>query len=378
MMRILMANYEFPPLGGGGATANYYLAREMVKAGNNVTVLTSGFRGLPNRADIDGIEVLRVPVWRRRRDYTKMHEMLQYVMLAAPKAASMGRNWDIVQTFFALPSGLVGWWPSKLARIPHVIRIGGGDLPGHEKRFGTAHKILHPVLGKLLRGADARVVNSQGLQERARSVFPDLEFNIINNGVDTELFRPATDANNDVPTVIFVSRLIERKGLQFLIETLAGLNRNGVLFNLMVVGDGPMRAQLEAQVNDTGLTDRVQFLGLRDRAELPDIYRQGDMFCLPSSSEGMANVVLEAMATGLPVVTTAVPGTGELVQDGVNGFVIEKPDANLLRDPLNILLTDKKMRMRLGQESRRRSEEFAWSKMAAMYIEMYQNLINAS
>jgi len=382
-MRILIINYEFPPVGGGGATANYYLAREMVKKGHSVTVLTSGFYGLPRREDVEGIEVLRVPVWRRRRDFTKIHEMLQYVLSATPRAAIMGRRnaparWDVVQTFFAVPSGLVGWWPATLSCTPHVIRLGGGDLPGHEKRFSLAHRVLRPVVGYLLKKAAARVVNSTGLKNRAQSTFPNLSFEVIYNGIDTERFYPSEFVPDDIPTMLFVSRLIERKGLQFLLAALAHVKKEGIPFWLLVVGDGPMRQQLQAQTEQLGLADMVQFLGLKPRDELPEIYRQGDIFCLPSSSEGMANVVLEALATGLPVVTTDVPGTAELVQDGANGFVVQPGSAEALVMPLKKLLSDATLRQDFGQVSRQRSLDFTWHKMAEKYLKLYEKFCDTA
>jgi len=379
-MRILMVNYEFPPVGGGGATATYHLAKEMVQAGHHVTVLTSGFSRLPASERVEGIDVRRLPIWRQRRDFAKLHEMLQYVVFGGPRAAVLGRKttparWDIVQSFFVVPSGPVGWWASRFGGIPHVIRLGGGDLPGHEpKRFELAHKLLRPSVRCLLRGAAARVVNSDGLKQRAESIFPGMSFEVICNGVDTDQFSPLTSATHRVPTVLSVSRLIERKGLQLLLPALARLKQDGVQFRLLVAGDGPLRAALEAQTADLGLAECTEFLGLQSRDELPDIYRQADVFCLPSLSEGMANVVLEALATGLPIVASDVPGMAELVEEGANGFVVEAGRSDALVEPLRTLLCDEGMRRRLGEASRRRSELFTWREMAQRYLSLYDDI----
>ncbi|MFO7946811.1 MAG: glycosyltransferase family 4 protein [Armatimonadota bacterium] len=379
-MRILMANYEFPPVGGGGATANYYLAREMVAEGHEVAVVTSGFRGLPKRETVEGVEVLRVPVYRQRRDFTRMHEMLQYVISGAPRAALMGLGgrWDVVQTFFAVPSGLAGWWASRMGRIPHVIRLGGGDLPGHEKRFGTTHRLIKPVLSCLLKGAAARVVNSDGLRDRAKELYPKLDFEVIYNGVDREMFRPAPTPPPGPPTVLFVSRLIERKGLQHLLDALAEVAAEGLEFRLKVVGDGPMREKLQEQTARLGLLQQVEFMGLQPRSRLPEIYRSAHIFCLPSASEGMANVVLEALASGLPLVVTDVPGTRELVEEGQNGFVVDSAGPEILAAPLQKLIADGELRRSMGETSRERSKPFAWSKMAQKYIALYRSLTDGS
>lgn len=371
-----MANYEFPPVGGGGATANYSLAREMVAEGHEVAVVTSGFRGLPKRETVDGIRVIRVPVYRQRRDFTKTQEMLQYVISATPRLALMGLcgRWDVVHTFFAVPSGLAGWWASRMGRIPHVIRLGGGDLPGHEKRFGTLHRMIKPVLSCLLGGAAARVVNSEGLRERAKWLYPNLDFEVIYNGVDRELYRPVDEPPSGPPVVLFVSRLIERKGLQHLLPALALLKDRGHNFELKVVGDGPLRPDLQEKAEQLDLTGRVEFMGLQPRSEMPEIYRSAHIFCLPSSSEGMANVVLEAIASGLPPVVTDVPGSRELVEDGVSGFIVENAEPDTLADALGRLIADEKLRRSMAKASRQRSKEFAWSKMARSYIELYEKV----
>ncbi|HCU35535.1 MAG TPA: glycosyltransferase family 4 protein [Armatimonadetes bacterium] len=377
-MRILMVNYEFPPVGGGGATANYYLAREMVRLGHEVTVLTSATAGVPLRETLDGIDVRRVRVFRRRRDFTSVHEMLQYITFATPRALWLAAwaHWDVIQTFFAVPSGLVGCWAARASRAVQVVRIGGGDLPGHERRFGLLHRLLRPVVGRVLRKVQARVVNSEGMHERATQAYPRLDFEIIYNGIDLELFHPTDGVPRDVPTVLFVSRLIERKGLQLLLPALATLMGEGVAFALMVVGDGPMREKLEEQTAALGLAERTEFLGLRPREEVPALYRRGDVFCLPSSSEGMANVILEALATGLPIITTRVPGTTELVVDGINGFVVPADDAAALVGPLRQLLSDAALRARMGARSRERSEAFSWTLMAERYVALYEKLIS--
>lgn len=380
-MRILMLNYEFPPVGGGGATINYYLAREMVRLGHNVTVFTSATAGLPLHETVDGIDVRRVRILRRRLDYASVHEMLQYVILGTPHAIRLARakpRWDVVQTFFAVPSGLVGCWAARACGAPQVVSLWGGDLPGHEKRFGLLHRLMHPIVGRVLRKVPARVVNSQGLCDRAVSIFPKLDFAVIPNGIDRDLFHPPDQPHDGVPTVLFVSRLIERKGLHLLLSALGTLLQEGVEFRVLVIGDGPMREKLEQQTAALGLTDRTTFLGLIDHGRLPELYRQGDIFCLPSASEGMASVVLEALATGLPIVTTDVPGTSELVTDGYNGFVAPIGDADALVAPLRRLLTDREFRREQGLRSRERSADFSWTVMAERYLALYASLIDGA
>jgi glycosyltransferase involved in cell wall biosynthesis len=372
-MRILIVNYEFPPVGGGGANANYYLAREMVRLGHEVTVVTSYFRGLPLSESVEGIRVLRVRLWRRRRDYTKFHEMLQYVAFAIPRLWALCRRerFDLVLCFFAVPSGPAGYVASRVAHAPLVIRLGGGDLPGHDPdRFGTLHRLLGPVVRWLLTRSAARVVNSEGLREKAEALFPGLSFNVIPNGIDLDEFQPPAVRANEPPVILFCSRLIERKGLQFLLPALATLRDEGVPFVLQVVGDGPLRPQLEQQVAELALGEQVQFLGLRGHEELPALYQAADIFVLPSVSEGMPNVVLEAIGCGLPVVGTDVPGMAELVTPGDNGYIVPAGQAQAFIVPLRELLSDADRRRALGQASRARAEKFGWRQLAQAFVNL--------
>jgi glycosyltransferase involved in cell wall biosynthesis len=373
-MRILMVNYEFPPVGGGGGNANYYLAREMVRLGHEVTVVTSYFRGLALSEDVQGIRVLRVKLWRKRRDYTKFHEMLQYVLFALPKVRSLCRreHFDIVQTFFAIPSGPVGYAAARAARVPLVIRLGGGDLPGHDPdRFVLLHRVLKPVVRFLLRRSMTRVVNSQGLHERAVQAYPGLDFAVIPNGIDLDEFHAPRERDNAVPVILFASRLIERKGLQHILPVLAQLAREDVPFALLVAGDGPLRPALEQQVADLGLTDRVTFLGLVPHEQLPAVYQAADIFVLPSTNEGMPNVVLEAIASGLAVVGTMVPGMPELVEEGHSGFLVPIGEWEGFARPLRLLLTDRQRCREMGEASAVHAAQFSWRRLAEMYLTIY-------
>ncbi|MBC7289656.1 MAG: glycosyltransferase [Armatimonadetes bacterium] len=180
-----------------------------------------------------------------------------------------------------------------------------------------------------------------------------MEFAVIENGVDLQQFSPSPDSPvRDAPVVLFVSRLIERKGLHFLLAALARMKDRVPRFQLVVAGDGPLRAQLEAQANSLGLGDRVRWLGNVPHDRLPDVYRSADIFVLPSLSEGMANVALEAAASGLPLVLTDVPGTAELLVHGRNGFVVAPADVESLANAIERLLLDPHLRRRMGQASR--------------------------
>lgn len=381
-MRILMVNHEFPPLGGGGATACYFLSRELGRLGHEITVVTARHGELPAETREDSVQVIRLNCGRRNVERTTFREALMFVGAALGWVRTWGRRGavDVVQTFFALPNGPVGHLASSRVGCPHVIRISGADLPEHDPdRYRTLERILRPITRWYLDRASRLVVNSEGFREKAMRYYPHLDFTVIPNGVDLTMFEahPGDRPVNNPPRLLFVSRLVERKGLHFLLRALASLKQQGLTFVLDVVGDGPQRGQLETLVSQLGLTNQVQFYGAMQRMELPPIYRSADVFVLPSLSEGMPNVVLEAMSCGLPIIGTRVPGTEELVLEGVNGWLATPGSvAELERCVLAALRCSNLPK--IGRASRRRAEDYAWSTVARTYEALYCDLVCGS
>ncbi len=381
-MRILAINHEFPPLGGGGANANYYIARELARQDHEVTVITSHARGLERREVVDGVEIIRLRCLRRNLSHSTLPEATCWMLRALPSAVAWARanRPDIVQAFFALPNGPVAWAAARAAGCPFVVRLGGGDVPENDPtRYPMIHRILMPFTRRVVRAAQAVIVNSNGLEARAREVFPGVQLEVIPNGVDLEEFSPPAQrrANGSV-RLLCVARLIERKGLQHLLPALGTLRRDGYRFELRIVGDGPMRPQLERMVKEEGLAERVRIDGAVPHEELAEVYREADVFVLPSLAEGMPNVVLEALSSGLPVVGTRVAGMRELVREGENGWLVSAGDTEELRRALAVVLKSVVLTAEMGRASRRLAREMGWSHIARSYADIWEQILGRS
>jgi len=171
----------------------------------------------------------------------------------------------------------------------------------------------------------------------------------VYNGVDTRRFRPARRAEKtprEVLRIGAVGRLVEEKDYPTLLQAFALLKERGVPFEGVIVGDGPLAPQLKEQAQALGL-DNVQFLGRRE--DVPEIMRELDIYVLASKSEGMPIAVLEAMATALPIVSTAVDAVPEVIVHDVNGILVEKGNPAALAAGLERALSDPELRRRLGQ-----------------------------
>ena len=378
-MRLLLVNYEYPPVGGGAGNATANLARELASLGVEVIVLTSAFRGLPGQEQTDGFTVQRVPVARRYIDRCKPFEMLTFLSSASIAALKLARRWrpDVTITFFGIPSGPVGLVLRLAYGIPYIVSLRGGDVPGFQPYdLALYHRLVSPIIRFLWRRASGVVANSRGLQALAQRSASEVSVQVIPNGVDVERFHPAPHARKNGPIrLLFVGRLVYQKGLDLLLQALA-LMPSGSDVILEVVGDGDARPDLEAMVGAMGISERISFAGWCPRSEMPLRYQATDIFVLPSRDEGMPNVVLEAMACGLPVIVTRIAGNEELVQEGETGLLVPCEDPVALAQALARLAADGESRRRMGRAGRALVEQYyTWRRAAEAYLALIAPLV---
>ncbi len=380
-LRVLLINYEYPPIGGGAGNATAYLAREFACDGAEVVVLTSGFRGLPEREQSDGVTIQRVPVIRRRADRCTPIEMLTFIASATIAAVHLARRWrpDVSIAFFGIPSGPVAYVLKALYGVPYIVSLRGGDVPGFQPYdLALYHRLMGPAIRFLWRRATAVVANSQGLRRLALESAPDVSVDVIPNGVDVERFQPAASPrDDDVVRLLFVGRLTYQKGVDVFLQALHELDGR-IQFEAELVGDGGARSQLERMAEDFGLSDRVRFIGWCDRDDVAVHYQAADIFVLPSRDEGMPNVLLEAMASGLPVIATRVVGNKELVRDGHTGFLVPPEDPQGLANVVGQVVDRKELVECMGCAGRALVEgRYTWSQMAGEYRAIAQSAVGS-
>jgi glycosyltransferase involved in cell wall biosynthesis len=179
------------------------------------------------------------------------------------------------------------------------------------------------------------------------------KFEVCRLGVDTSHFTPAPQARPADPVrLLSVGRLAPAKGQLIMVKACAALHQQGVAFELTVVGDGPDRGRLEQAVAQAGLGTQVRFTGALNTAEVHAELQRADAFVLPSLAEGIPVVLMEAMASGVPCVTTPVNGIPELVRHELNGLLATPGDVVSLAEQLGRIVTDHALRERLGVAAR--------------------------
>ena len=221
------------------------------------------------------------------------------------------------------------------------------------------------------------VPNSQGLAALARTFEPGREYPVIPNGADTELFYPGESPRKPGPARLFFhGRVVYQKGLDVLFDALGRLDAS-LDWRLHIAGDGPQRPHLEEAARRLGMAPHITFHGWMHRPQLAELMRSMDAYVFCSRDEGMPNAVLEAMASGLPVIATRIAGSEELVREGRTGFLVAPEAALELSQALDGLLRcDPQKRKAMGMAARRGVlEEYAWSAVAGRYLELCRDAV---
>lgn len=375
-MKILLLISEYPPIGGGAGNAGENIARLMGDMGNEVLVLTTTFDSLPLEETRHGVRIRRIPALRQRLDRSTVIEQVSFMLSACLHILGVARQFSpqITLAFFGLPSGAVAWFLKLFTGLPYVVSLRGGDVPGFRPYdFRLYHRLAAPLLHKVWRQASAVVANSRGLRDLASAFDHSVEISIISNGVDLGKFSlPTRDWSK--PRVLSVGRVVHQKGFDLGMRALAGLTE--LDWQWRIAGDGPQLVALQAMAREYGLSDRIQFLGWQTPEQLREQYAFANLFLFPSRHEGMPNVVLEAMARGLPVVATRIAGNEELVADGKTGILVPPEDMGALRESLRKILVDADARERLGLAAREKVEQsFSWERVAGEYHTILKNVI---
>lgn len=385
-MKILIISHEYPPIGGGGANACMNLSRQYAYEGHDVEIVTVWYEGLEENEIIPtekgSVHITRVKAKRANKEHCSFSEMLSFIMKAkgevnarVKKAISDNDPFDICQIFFGIPSGTLGYYLKLKYKLPYVIRFGGGDIPGFQERFTKVYKLIGPAIRLIWKRAYALVANSQGLKELAEEFCDKYPILVFPNGVDTDYWHPKEREHKDNSiNLLFISRLIERKGLQFVIPGLRKLqDESGKKVHLTIVGDGPYREKLEQLVEENQVSEMVSFLGQKDKDELAPIYQDGDVFIFPSKKEGMPNAVLEAMACGLPIVMSPCQGSEELI-DG-NGIITDSDLSRFNEYILKILnMEDDELKAMSNCSLKRAKEMFSWESVAGNYLQLFESI----
>ncbi|MCW3975679.1 MAG: glycosyltransferase family 4 protein [Candidatus Bathyarchaeota archaeon] len=368
-----MLNYEYPPIGGGAGNATYNLLKEFSQINDiSIDLVTSSATNDFKKIKIDdNIKIYKLPVGKGNLHYWKQREILSYSIKAYKQIKKMieQKKYNLIHAFFGIPCGAIAYLYKN--DIPYIISLRGSDVPGFNKRFSFQYIFLKPIIKHIWRNAVATIANSQGLKKLALKTDKNAKIDIINNGVNIKEFSPKKDHKKTGFIVLTVSRLIERKGIDYFIKAIPAIIKKHRDITIRIIGEGNRKKDLMNLAQKLKVFEFINFLGYVPHNEVSNYYSSSDIFVLPSKNEGMSNTILEAMASGLPIITTDTGGTQELI-DG-NGIIIPREDSDAISNAVLKLINDRKMIEDMGNRSREIAECMSWKHVAKKYLDLYNN-----
>jgi glycosyltransferase involved in cell wall biosynthesis len=397
-MKVTFITTSFPRFAGDYAGVFVYdLARGLVKAGEEVTVLAPHESGPAVAEETEGVHIRRFryfwPLARQKVAYgagipnnlrgswlarLQLPLFLLAFFLSARRAVKAG---DIVHAHWIEPAFLALLW-CKIYRRPLILSVHRFNPPGRIGRWLYQH---------VFKAADFVCFNSSYTQQRCREAFGNgVKGGVVPPGIDLRKFTPKWEnplppilPANDVPLVFGLGSLLPVKGVTHLIDALPLLLAEANC-RVVIGGQGPERDALLQQAKALGVAESVQLLGRVPTEQVPALMQQAIVFALPSTphpsgdTESLGMVLIEAMACGTPCVASRTGGIVDIVEDGINGYLTLPGDAQGLASSIIRLLQNEKARRRMGLAGRQKVEErFSVTAVARQVIAIYQNVVNS-
>jgi glycosyltransferase involved in cell wall biosynthesis len=380
-----MISRRFWPLVGGAETAMANLGSELASQGADVTLLTAQWRSQwPQQLFRRGVKVVRLP-----NPSYRWFGTWRYMTAISRWLRSHRERFDLVYVSMLKHDACAAVQAAGALSFPVVLRAEGGGTSGDVHWQQTAN--FGGRIARVCRRADAIVAPSAAISgELHQAAYPPERIHEIPNGVT---ISPPTDAQTrqdaratlaeiradldlaaDAKLAVYTGRLHEAKGLEDLIRSFASVLRRHPQARLWLAGEGPQRAALAQQIQDQGLSSYVTLVGNFDSVE--DLLAAADLFVLPSHEEGMSLALLEAMAHGLPIVTTRIAGNLPLITHDQHGWLVTPGDCQELAMGINRVLDDPQTATHWGQAARRRAvEEFSITRMAQEHLDLFHRLM---
>ena len=370
-----MLNYEFPPIGGGAANANLALLKQYTgKNDLQIDVLTSApLPGFFEENFSDNITIYKVGIHKKHLHFWRKSEVIEWLVKAGPRYRKLIRekNYKLAHAFFGFPTG---WLCYRNAdKLPYIISLRGSDVPGDNARLKLDYKILGPVFKKIWKKASSLVACSEGLKQRALKFLPAVKIDVIPNGVELEKFFPSQNKEQaDELRLITAGRLSSTKRIDMLINAVEILKNKGYKIRFTIAGSGALEQPLKQMISQKKLDSCITMTGKIDSEKMPELYRDSDIYISASMTEGMSNSMLEALASGLPIVTNCCEGLDELINN--NGVIIETPSPEEISKAVMNLADNRQTLTQFSVAAKQQAEKFSWSTVADKYYSLYEDL----
>lgn len=365
-MKILVLNYEYPPLGGGGGSVAKMLAEGYADSDHEVHYITMHFDGFAFKEVIGNVTIHRIKSIRRKKEICTTPEMAHFVLRAIPYALKLTKaiRFDVVHSHFIIPTSIVAVFLKRFRKLEYIISVHGSDVPGYNPdRFQFEHHFTKPLVRYILKNA-SHIIALSGYLKRLMLKNISIEFpiKVIPNSINCNNLKHYTQKEN---RILIAGRLVKRKGFQDVLKAAKELNLKD--WTIDIAGVGPLLDTLKELAED--LDSKVVFHGwLKNNSpELAELYLRSKIFCLPSSHENSSIALLEAMMTKNAIITSNTTGCKESVENA--GILVTPHDINQIKDALYLLINNPDLIDEYGNKAHKRvTEYFDWNVSIKKYL----------
>jgi len=385
-MKICMVTTNFPRyLGDNEGTFIFESAHAIAKQGHRVRVIAQHWPGYPTREQMGELEVIRPRYWwpeaqeklRQeggglpivwKQSFWVRFQMIPFIIIHTLAVARYARGYDVIHAQWTLSAG-AAWLSKIIHRRPVLATLQGSDV------FQvTLSKIGRWLTWLVLRNCDQISVLSRALAKGVEATgIAKEKITIIPNGVDITLFSPMREARKQV--ILYVGSLIKRKGVNYLLEAMPAIGKLHPSYQLVIVGDGPERASLEALAEELDIMGKVVFTGALVPEQVLKWMQQTKLFVLPSVEEGLGVVLLESLACATPIVASEVGGIPDVVTSDV-GILAPPKNSKALAEAIITLLSDETKWLKMSIDARKRAEKYYnWNNIAKQFVEIYHSML---
>lgn len=287
------------------------------------------------------------------------------------KLRELDGSFDLVHAHWLIPQGIM----QRKQKTPYLVTGHGGDVTSLNV------PVIRGWKKECMEKAAHITVVSEALKQYVEKIYPNSKTTILPMGCDTKLFSPVHHRKNffnqqDKKVILFVGRLAEKKGVTYLIEAMKQID-DAIL---VIVGKGDLEDCLKEQAKEQG--DKIRFIGAKTHSQLPEIYASADVFAAPSitasdgDKEGFGLVILEAMASGIPVVASASGGITDIIHNGENGLLSEEKNVSMIATALKRVLADDALRMQLIHNGIQTAQKYSYETIAKKYADIYEQILS--
>lgn len=327
-MKILILNYEYPPLGGGAGMVSQKHAEELSKLGHKVTVLTTWFKGEKEVFEENNLKIIKLKSKRRKIYKSTPDEWLLWISKSKKylKEYLKKNTFDFCFAHFALPSGEIAKYINKKFNLPYAVISHGQDIPWFfPKQMFKYHLITYFWIKSICKRAKNLILLTEMMKENADK-FMKNEKNknvIIPNGCDIQNFKPDFTKKREKFTIIFVGRLVEQKAPFTFLNSIKEFDKENIDYEVIILGDGPLRTKMEKFAELNNLQSKIFFKGWVDKVQMLEYYQSANLQVITSVEEAMSIAALESLSTGQYIISTPVSGNTELIEENINGNFVE-------------------------------------------------------